>query len=282
MAFSLGGLIGGAMKGFGEGYSKFAEVEMDKKAKMDYAERLIQLQEEKDKRLAEYQANLGIDTKKREIQEIDPLKTASEVNRTTAVGTAETGVLVGREGALRPGKVQTEMETGRARGIVERENLGAYANDPNARAGVRAKASDQEGPAAKTTAEAARWELGQKKAVADLRNQLSKTTKGSPERETLLQQISDLTGGSTKSYSDMVTAGDAFRKLAANLRQQLKDDPTMTEAEQADVRDRIKLYEEQAASVLGTTVSKRLGNDAPKPGDKPGKPTAAPKPWEKY
>lgn len=53
MAFSLGGLIGGVMKGTGEGYSKYAEVEMDKAAKIDYATRIMELQEEKDLRVDE-------------------------------------------------------------------------------------------------------------------------------------------------------------------------------------------------------------------------------------
>lgn len=265
----LGGLISGIMKGVGEGYATVAKGELENQQKLDYQQKYLDMLEEKEKRISEHQSDVNIKGKIREIKEVDPLKTESEANRTRVVGEAETGVLAGREDALRPGKIQTAKDTALAQGEAERANLGAYAGDSSARAGVRAKASDQEGSAAKATAAAASFELAQKRGVADLRAKLASTT--DPDtRKALQQQISDLSGGSTKSYSDMVTAGDAFRKLAANLRTQLKDDPTLSDTEQAEIKQRITLYETQAADVLGTTVERRLGG-----GDNKGAPKAS-------
>ncbi len=282
----LGGLIAGALKGAAEGYQTYAKGEMENQQKLDYQTKLTQLLEEKERRVAEFQANLGVETKKREVKEVAPLQAAADVNRTRLVGAAETDVLTDREkrkiNEIDPLKTASDAKREgaltEARGAAERKNLGAYADDPGARAGVRAKAADQEGPAAKTTAAAASFELAQKKAIADLRKKLSETT--DPDQRTLFdQQIRDLSGGSSKSYSDMVTAGDAFRKLADNLRRQLKDDPPDTQEEAEQIRARIRMYEDQAANVLGTTVGKRLGGDAAKP--KAGAPAApaAGAPW---
>lgn len=271
------------MKGAGDAYATVAKGELDNQQKLDYQSKYLQMVEEKDRRIAEFNDDLTRKGKIRDIQEVDPLKIDSEVKRTEAVGKAETGVLANREDALREGKVATEKATALGRGEAERQNLADYAGDTKARAGVRAKTSDQESNSAKATAAAASFELTQKKALADLRKRLSET-KDPTEREGLDQQIRDLSGGSTKSYADMVTAGDSFRKLAANLRQQLKDDPTMSEEEQADVRRRIQLYEGQAASILGTTVDKRLGGSgggAPKTPGGPKTPTSSRAPWER-
>lgn len=60
MAFSLNGLLSGAMKGFGEGYAGYAGVEMDKQAKLDYATKLSELQEQKEIRIAEYNSKLKL------------------------------------------------------------------------------------------------------------------------------------------------------------------------------------------------------------------------------
>jgi hypothetical protein len=264
MGFSLGGLISGAMKGVGEGMTTVAKGELENQQK-----ELMRLTEEKDRRVAEFTDDLTRRGKIKDIEQVEPVKLAADVNRTTTIGGAETGVLVGREDALRPGKIKTAADSKTAELNVETDVTKLRGNDPNFLKAKQKLTDAGEGSAAKTTAEAARWKLGQEKGVADLRKQLSRST-DPDQRAVLTQQIQDLSGGSTKSYSDMVTAGDAFRKLAANLRAQLKDDVTLSETDQADLKQRIKLYEDQAASVLGTTVNRRLGGDAGQPG--PGNP----------
>lgn len=169
----LGGLIAGALKGAAEGYSTYAKGELENKQKLDYATKILEMQTEKDLRVDEIKRDRDIATKKREIEELDPLKTASDVNRTTKVGAAETGVLADRERNLAPIKLENEVkrtkqvgevETGvladregkvsAARGAAERANLGAYAGDAKAREGVRAKARDQHIESAASAAQA--------------------------------------------------------------------------------------------------------------------------------
>lgn len=166
----LGGLIAGALGGAAKGYVETSQSELRKQQTLDLQKQTMAMEEEKQLRIDEIRRNRDIAQKKREIEEIDPLKAKSDANRTTVVGTAETGVLQGREDALRPGKVATtkamggaetevlagredalrpgKVATGRAlaeaQGDVERGNLAKYAADPDARKGVRAKAQDSE------------------------------------------------------------------------------------------------------------------------------------------
>ena len=207
MGFSFGGLLAGAMKGIGEGYTAVAKGELENQQKLDYQTKILQLQEEKDRRIAEFQQDLNLRGKIREINEVDPLKTESEANRTRVVGAAETGVLTDRENALRPGKVQTELETNRARGTAERENQAAYASDPNARAGVRAKASDSESSSAKVTAESTAFDLKQKKDMAKVLEDIDAAT-DPVEKQRLEEKFKRLSGGKYASRYEAVRVKD--------------------------------------------------------------------------
>ena len=257
----------------------------------------MQMQEEKDRRVAEFTADLGVKTKKREIEELDPLKIASDVNRTRQVGAAETDVqtdrtgkvgaaettvLSNREETLRPGKIKTAKDTALAQGEAERANMGAYASDPNARAGNRAKAQDQfvEGSGSKAQGELAKFQLTQLKAVADARTQLA-NEKDPVKREEISQRIQDLQlGTSTKSYSDVVTAAEGYRKMADNLRRDA-DKITDSEQERKAMLQRATEYEAQADYILRGAVGKRLPS-ASKPAEPKSSVPAVGKPWEKY
>ena len=312
----LGGLISAALKGAGEGYSTYAKGELENQQKLDYQKQIMEMQEEKDRRIAEFTADLGVKTKKREIEELDPLKRASKVadtrevgaaeteiltdrtgkvgaaetnvltDRTGKVGAAETDVLTNRETALRPGKIQTAEDTALAQGRAERTNMGAYANDPNARKGARAKAQDQHVESSGSVAQAnlANYQLTQLRAVSDLKMQLSKLGKDDPKRDEIKQQIDDLTlGTSAKSLSDVVTSAEAYRKMADNLRRDA-DKITDNEAERKTMLQRATEYETQADVILRGAVGKRLPGSAA--GTKPVESTrsvpAVGKPWEKY
>lgn len=52
----LGGLIAGALKGAGEGYAIYAKGEMENQQRLDYAAKILELQEERDKRVEEWKA----------------------------------------------------------------------------------------------------------------------------------------------------------------------------------------------------------------------------------
>lgn len=293
------GLIGAALKGAGEGYATYAKGELENQQKLEYQKQILQMQEEKDRRIAEFTADLGVKTKKREIEEVDPLKIKSDVSRTQQVGAAETEVqtdrtgkvgaaetkvLGDREDALRAGKIKTAKDTTLAQGEAERTNAGAYADDTKARAGTRAKAQDQfvEGSGSKAQGELAKFQLTQLKAVADARTELSKTTDPA-KREELSQRIQDLQlGTSTKSYSDVVTAAEGYRKMADNLRKDA-DKIANNEEERKGMLARASEYEAQADFILRGAIGKRLpGSQAAKPAE--NKPTAAAgaKPWERY
>ena len=294
------GLIGAALKGASEGYATYAKGELENQQKLDYAKQILEMQEEKDRRVAEFTADLGVKTKKREIAEVDPLKIASDVNRTKQVGgaetevltdrtgkvgAAETDVLTNRETALRPGKIQTAEDTALAQGRAERTNMGAYANDPNARKGARAKAQDQHIESSGSVAQAnlANYQLTQLRAVSDLKLQLSKLGKDDPKREDIKQQIDDLTlGTSAKSLSDVVTSAEAYRKMADNLRRDA-DKITDNEAERKTMLQRATEYETQADLILRGAVGKRLpGSAAAKPVESTRSVPTVGKPWEKY
>lgn len=309
------GLIGAALKGAGEGYATYAKGEMENQQKLDYQKQILQMQEEKDRRIAEFTADLGVKTKRREIEELDPLKRASKVedtravgaaetdvltdrtgkvgaaetgvltDRTGKVGAAETAVLSSREDALRAGKVKTAKDTALAAGEAERANAGAYAKDTNARAGTRAKAQDQfvEGSGSKAQGELAKFQLTQLKAVADARTELSNTTDPA-KREEISQRIQDLQlGTSTKSYSDVVTAAEGYRKMADNLRKDA-DRVANSEEERRAMLARASEYEAQADYILRGAVGKRLtGSQPAKPAEsKPSTAPAGAKPWERF
>ena len=282
MGFSLGGLITGAMKGVGEGYTTVAKGELENQQKLSLEEKLLQMREEKDRRVAEFQDDLQRRGKIKDIEQVDPLRAQSDANRERVVGAARTEVEVGREDALRPGKIKTAVDTKTAELDVETDVTKRRGSDPTYLKSKQRITEAGEGSAARATAASASFELAQKKAVADLRTQLSKLPKDDPAREPLTQQIQDLSGGSSKSYADMVTAGDSFRKLAQSLR---KDAESATsEAEAKAMLERAQLYEEQAAGILGSTVTKRLGSGATAPSNGTQsvvKKPAQPKPWER-
>lgn len=132
------------------------------------------------------------------------------------------------------------------------------AGDPAFVKAVKTLTDAKESSAAKAQAAAAMFDLDQKKLVANYRRVLE--NEADPEaRKQIQQQIQDLSGGSSKSFGDVVTAGNAFRMMANNLRDQLKNDPPSTDAELNDIKQRIKLYEQQAAEILGAAVDRRMG-----------------------
>jgi hypothetical protein len=257
---SFGGLISGVLGGVAKGVTEIAEGEIEKNQKIDLQQKILEMAEAKERRAAEFQAKLNLDTKKRELTELEPLKTDAEVKRTQAVGTAETGVLAGREKELGPLKAQNAKTARLAEGEAERTNLGAYAGDAQARAGVRAKASDSESAATKITATAAQFDLDQKRTLAGLRKEMSDTADPA-KRQELRTRIDDLNGLSSRSFSDVVTAGEAYRKMAANLRKDVNDG-VYSEDEGKDALKRANQYEQQAASILQGAVDKRMGGDA--------------------
>ncbi len=292
----LGGLIAGALKGAGEGYATYAKGEMETQQKLDYATKILELQEQKDLRIDEIRRSRDFADKKRDIEEIDPLRIQSKVSETKAVGAAQTGVEVAREGELGPVKTANAVAQERAVGPVRAENEGLAA-------GARVKAEGQaltdlgknkdyisalqtistakEGSAAKTQAAAVMFELGQKKSIFDLRNQLSKLPVGDPKREELTQQITDLSGASIKSASDVISAATNWRMMAKDLRKDAEN--ANSDEERNAIREQARQYEILADSIQRTVINQRVpGANVPKTGGPAGgKPAAPAAPWER-
>jgi hypothetical protein len=157
----------------------------------------------------------------------------------------------------------------RDRATFQGQTEGAgYVAKVNAPGYTSAKAKDTaagESSATRAAAAATNFELSQKRAVADLRTQLTKT-KDPDDRAFIQQQISDLAGTSTKSYGDMVTAAGHYRMLAQNLRKDAE--MATTEDERTDMMNRARYYEQEADGILQTTKGLRLGKSA--------KPTSGP------
>ena len=190
----------------------------------------------------------------------------AEVNATLGSGLITSQAQLGQEQFKAGEPLRNAQQTEGIR--RETETTRAFASDPAYLKSKRAIADATESSASKASAANSNFDLAQKKVLADYRQVLA--NEPDPEaRKAIQTQIQDMSGASTKSHSDMVSAGNGFRMMANNLRQQLKDDISLTGDEQADVRSRIKLYEEQAASVLGAAVDARMGADAK------GSPTSA-------
>lgn len=229
---------------------------------------LMRLDEEKALRLDEIKRGrdlADIPLKAKALADAAPITAQGEVAAMDITEPAKTRLAAEREEALRPSKVETARQTGLVAGEVERANSAAYADDPAARAGTRAKTTDSESSATKASAEAARFKLSQDRAVGDLRTKLSQTT--DPEqRGPLEQMIKDLSGSSTKSYGDMVTAAGHYRMLAQNLRKDAEN--ALSDTDRDDMLKRARYYEQEADGILRSTVDKRLGSNT--------KPTSGP------
>lgn len=276
----LGGLIAGALGGAAKGYVETSQSELRKQQSLDLQKQMMAMEEEKQLRMDEIRRNRDITQKKREIQEIDPLKAQSDANRTRVVGEAETGVLAGREDALRPGKVATtkamggaetevlagredalrpgKVATGRAmgeaQGEVERGNLAKYGSDPEARKGVRAKAQDSATPPIEspTASSNRRWE----EEIRSLRRELADLPAESPRAQELQRKISVLQGSSAGK-------GDTLAQQVAAARTVLNDMES-SEEQKATARQFLSL-------ALSDAVTKRGGASStggPKEGDR--------------
>jgi hypothetical protein len=145
---------------------------------------------------------------------------------------------------------------GEAQGLIAKVQTPGYTEAKQKDADAGESTSTKE--SRKVTTAAASFELSQKSALGDLRTRLSKTT--DPEqRGPLEQMIKDLSGSSTKSYGDMVTAAGHYRMLAQNLRKDAE--LAYDDADRNDMLKRARYYEQEADGILRSTVDRRLGKD---------------------
>lgn len=291
----LGGLISAALKGAGEGYTTYAKGELENQQKLDYQKQIMQMQEEKELRVDEIMRGRNISDigKKAGAEAQAKLDTAPTL--AAAENAREKAQL---QGAMDSGLPQLRAKSATAnydanRDLVVKQNKDKATDDATAQvtktgtAGYLASLRDETGAKESSSSRAqgalATFQLNQLRAVADARKQLAEE-KDPAKREELQQRIQDLQlGTSTKSYSDVVTAGDAYRKMADNLRRDAEKSAS-TEEERKALLDRAAAYESQADYILSSAIGKRVpGSQGAKPAQ--NRPAAAPagaKPWERY
>lgn len=252
---SLAGLISGVMGGAAKGYGQYAESELKRQQELDLKKQLLEAQTEKELRIDEIKRTRDFSDKKREIEEIDPMRHQSEANKTRIVGAAETEELANRENALRAGKIQTAKDTALASGEAERFNLAALGKDPAALGGISAKAraGHVDGVGSVAQANLANFELGQKKAVAGLRQELAQTPADDPRRAEIERRIRDITGATGAKGETLHQQVGAARALLQDM--------DATDEQKAVARDFL-------AQVNRDSLTKR-GGAAPAPA-KPG------------
>lgn len=271
------GLIAGVMGGAAEGANRAAEAQHKKDLELDLRKEMLKAEEEKQLRVDEI-------TRGREIADIGKRTQATAEANLAAAPTAGKAAVAGKVAeataikdsglvGLQAENTAAELAANKgnvvekARQAGEAEGAGSVAkiNTPGYLKAVSANARAGHVESAGSLAQAAlaTFELGQKKTVADLNKQLSKES-DPVKREEITQQIKDLSGGSTKSFSDVVALGNGYVNMAGKLRTQAKDEAD--ETARANMNAQAAQYEQAADSVFNSVKEKRLGATPGKPG----------------
>lgn len=273
----LGGLIAGALGGAAKGYTEVAETNFKKSAELDLKKQLMEA--EADKRLA-----IDAITRQRDIADIGGrtqatananLAAAPTVGQTAVASKVAEATAIKGSGLPQLQAENTAAELAANKGNVvekakqagEAEGAGSVAkiNTPGYLKAVtaNARAGHIESAGSLATAGLANFELNQKKTVAELNKSLSNETDPT-KREEISQKIKDLSGGSTKSFSDVVALGNGYVNMAGKLRTQAKDEAD--ETVRGNMNAQATQYEQAADSVFNSIKEKRLGATPGKPG----------------
>lgn len=257
MSLGLAGLISGVMGGAARGYTQVAEGEMRKQQELDLRKQMLEAEEEKQLRIDEIKRNRDRADKDYELspEHIEKVGAAdrmkSEITarnrRDNAPLAAEADAAELDAGATNVKRKATLEGEAAAAGQV------AKMNTPGYQSALRQEADAKESSATRAAAAESSFDLSQKKALADLRKQLAEATDPG-QRDALEQAISDMSGATTKSYSDMVTAAGHFRMLAQNLR---KDAENMAPQDADATLARAQGYEDDAVTLMRQVASKR-------------------------
>lgn len=289
----LGGLIAGALGGAAKGYTQMAEGELQNQQRLDFQREISKMEEERLLRIDEIKRNRDVtDIGRRTSAQATadaaaapvraqgeaaaapiraqgeaaaaPIRARGEVagavakiDEATNVGLPQKKADYERTEFTAGAPLRSDQAT--ERGTLEGQAFTAKVNAPGYTAAKARDTAAGESSASKATAAVANFELSQKKAIGDLRTQLTKT-RDPEDRAFIEQQIKDLSGTSTKSYGDMVTAAGHYRMLAQNLRKDAE--MAASDDERADMMTRARYYEQEADGILQTTKGLRLGKDA--------------------
>jgi hypothetical protein len=286
------GLIAAALSGFGKALSTTGEMEAKKQNELDVRKQLLNMESERRLREDEITRGRAFDYQKKEVAEIEPLRTTAKVAEATAllptkvaektaVGTAETGVLVNRENATREGVVATEKAKGEVANTLrvklekdiadisldkdkrkasqEALALIDLGNDKKYLSAVQKITDAKSSSADKTQAAAAIYKMQNEKALGDLRTELSNlpdTPENADKRATIRQKLSDLKDSKVGSYADVASLANSYL-VASNT---ILRNGTGTEEELAEAKRLRDLGER-----LGSSVIEKKIPDANKP-----------------
>jgi hypothetical protein len=196
---SLGGLIGAALKGGGEGYAAAAKSEMEQQQKMDYQAKYMQMLEEKERHLAEFQSNLKVG----EAEKMIPLDVKrqqallpGELEKARQLGSIDVDSKVALAQNLSPIQIAT------ARGIRDAENAAETqatidrGSDKDYLKSFKALNAAKETPLNQVQTALAQIQLGNAKRLDELRAEFGKTA--DPARKEAIRDEVMLLSGKDK------------------------------------------------------------------------------------
>jgi hypothetical protein len=282
------GLLAAAIGGFGKGLANVGEMEAKKQNELDLKKQLMDMESVKRLREDEITRERAYSYEKRGITELEPLRTAAKVNEqkalipvkveeTTETGKAQTGVLVAREDATRPGVVKTAKEKGEVENkiridlersltdvSVDRKEKEArrealvimdLGNNKKYLSALTKLADAKTSPTEKAQLAVSMAKMKQEQMVNNLRTQLSKTP-DTPENATIRadmrRQIEDLTDKKVPSYADVATLAKGYLITADKI----DSNGTGTEEEKAEA----KRYRDLAEQITGAIVERKMPN----------------------
>ena len=308
---SFAGLIAGALGGAAEGYGQAANMEMKKQSELDLKKQLMDAQAEKELAVDAVRRQRDIaDIGSRTMagananREVAPIVagTNSVLKRGEAESNLENApIIAAANSVLKRGEAESTLENAptiaaaqsilsrsQAQNALDNAPIQAKASTILARSAARdavevintpgyldavrakAKAGYVDSAASLASAATSAFDLGIRKDLNALQTSLSKENDPA-KREDLQQQIRDLSGNSTKSFSDVVAMGNGYAKLAGHLRTEANG--TLDPDEKKSLNAQAEQYEAAADSVFKGVKEKRLpGGGGPTP--KPGAPAA--------
>jgi hypothetical protein len=228
---------------------------------------------ESEKRLREDEITRGraFEYDRKKLTELAPLERGNKVAEAeallptkvaekTAVGEAETGVMVKREDALRPGVLKTEeaknklaLDKDEQKARRDAEILIDLGNNKSYTSALQKLTDAKSSSAEKTQASAALYKMQNEKALGDLRTELSKlpdTPENADKRAGIRQQLSDLKDSKVGSYTDVASLANSYL-VASNT---ILRNGTGTEEELAEA----KRLRDLAERIGGSVIDKKL------------------------
>lgn len=247
-----GGIIAGAIGGGARAAGQMAEGQIEDKRKLDMAKQLSDLDEMRQRRIAEFSSNLEREGHKARLQDTEDFAQKNfpnQLERVKQTKTAESDI---------------ELETAGKKINLETEAVKARGNDKSYLSALRNVAAAQRVPESSlATAQAAlvRFELYSKKQMFEARKLMA--SEKPEEQERGKRMLSALVMG-TRSDSDTVQAAKIYEGMAKTKRAELESTDFLTmkegpekEAARREIMQQAQAYEQSAAALLGNMADRR-------------------------